>query len=372
MPSSTDSSFITDFPLVTGTDVSNNFTASLESLVNATTSGQVAPKRLLDFAIFRTGLWLFRNGWKIVSPPGLLGNLLIIIVTSRMKPFNSTSLFMTSLAVVDLLATSFRIPFNLLRFTTTTICQLMWYLYNALPLFSNWILVLWTIERLIAVQFPLRVMEWCTVKRTAFSIIAAGIFSFAVDIPWSYTQIISPKGDRCVIRDESREFIYKLWYKVDSSIHIFIPMIIIFLCNILIIYRLQQTTKRHKEMTSNEESRRKREKEQRNTTITLLTVSFAFLILHTPITVYNCMAMSTIVINDREVRATWEFINFVGLTVAEFQNSVNFYLYFLTGRRYRKAFYSLIVPCRKTPTSKSKGFESVTKLTGASTVTNGT
>lgn len=353
MPPTTDSSFITGLPLVTSTNFTDNSTLSLESPVNATISGQESPNRLLDYAIFQTGLWLFRNGWKIVSPPGLLGNVLIVVTTSRMRPFNSTSLFVISLAVVDLLVISCRISFRRVPFSSTTICQLRWYFYNALPLFSNWILVLWTIERFLAVQFPLRVMDWCTVKRTAISIIAAGIFSFAVDIPWAVSYILAPAGDRCFIRYESREFMYEIWYAVDSSIHIFIPMGIIFLCNSLIIYRLQQSTKRHMQMTSHDESRQKREKEQRNTTITLLTVSFAFLILHAPLAVYNCMAMSTIEITDRDVRATWEFVNFVGLSVAEVQNGINFYLYFLTGRRYREAIYSLIVPCRKTPGSQS-------------------
>ena len=289
---------------------------------------------------------MFGNSWKIVAPPGLLGNAIIMIVTLKMKPFNSTSLFMLLLAMVDFLLICARIPFKTVPFSSTFICRTMWYLYNAFPLYSNYILLLWTIERFIAVQFPLRVMEWCTLKRTTIAILAAGVFSFSVNIAWPVSIIGKPSGGGCVLYDDKWEFIYKYWYNVETSILVFIPMIIIGLCNIKIIHCLRQLTKRHQQMTSNEESRQKKEKEQRNTTITLLSVSFAFLILHTPLAIYNCLALSTTRMTDQEAIASWDFFNFFGQIMMELQNSVN-YLYFLTARRYRLILSKLFLPCRK-------------------------
>ena len=104
--------------------------------------------------------------------------------------------------------------------------------------------------------------------------------------------------------------------------------------------------KRHQQMISNGESRQKRDKEQRNTTLTLLAVCFAFLILHTPLAVYNCMAMTAITFCDNQVRVNWYFINYFGLTMAEVQNSINFYSYFLIERRYRQLTFSLLVSCK--------------------------
>lgn len=132
----------------------------------------------------------------------------------------------------------------------------------------------------------------------------------------------------------------------------------------MIICRLQQSTKRHRKMTSNEESKQKREQEQRNTTITLLSVSFAFLILHTPLAIYNCMAMSAIQLTDQQALANWYFINHFGLTMMEVQNSINFYLYFLTGRRYRAVTFSLFFPCRRIHMSKGKSLATTTNTTG--------
>ena len=337
---------------------------SFEYVSNATDEARTQPKGVKEYSIYIAAVWLFNNSWKVVAPPGLLGNLVIIIVSLKINPFNSTTLFMISLAVVDLVLICLRIAMKAIQLDSTALCQSMWYLYNALPLFSNYILLFWTIERLIAVQVPLRVLEICTLTRTAIIIVAVGIFSFLVNIAWPVSIVKYPSGIGCTITRDKRKFIYEVWYKVDTSFVIFIPMIVIFLCNIIIIHGLQQSTKRHQKMTINEESRHKREKEQRNTTITLLSVSFAFLILHTPLAVYNCMAMAANQLRDPEVRATWYFINHLGLTVVEVQNSINFYLYFLTGRRYRKVTFNFFAPCRKICTDNGKRPASATKTTG--------
>lgn len=341
----------------------DNLTSASFEYVDLTTSAGPRQKTFMDYDIYKTADWLFRNSWKMTAPPGLLGNLLIITVTLKMKPFNSTSLFISSLAVIDLCVIVSRIAMKSVPLNSIMICQSMWYLYNAIPIFSNYVLLFWTIGRFIAVQFPLRVGELCTLKRTAVSIVAVGVFSFAVSIPWPVSLVLPPSGIGCAIHRDKKKFMYNVWFKVDSSIFIFIPMIIIFFCNIMIIYGLQQSTKRHQQMTKNEESRQKRDREQRNTTITLLYVSFAFLLLHTPLVIYNFMAISTTVLTDQKARATWKFINSFGLAMAELQNSINFYLYFLTGRRYRQVTLSLFGVCRKVPKATEKCPDSNTNMT---------
>ena len=167
--------------------------------------------------------------------------------------------------------------------------------------------------------------------------------SFSVNIVWPVNIIVAPNGKGCILYMDKRDFIYEIWFKVDSSIFVFIPMIIIFLCNIMIICRLQQSTKRHHQMTQNDVSIQKREKEQRKTTIILLSVSIAFLLLHTPYAVYNCLAMVDALTGDQEAYAKWTFFNYFGMTTAGLQNSVNFFLYFLSGRRYRRTVCGLFI-----------------------------
>ena len=267
-----------------------------------------------------------------------------------MKPFNSTSLFMISLALVDLSTLCTRIAFKEIRLKTTAECQVMWYLYNALPMYSNYILLFWTLERVIAVQFPLQASAWCTVKRAAIVIAATGVFSFGLYVTLLFIVVRSSLSSTgCRPRVNMMHFMVDIWYKVDASLFIFIPMTVIILSNMVIITRLKQSTRRHQQMTRSNEARLKRERDQRNTTITLIVVCIVFVVLHMPLAIYNCFALSKIGKGNQQTIANWEFVNDLGLVIAELQNSMNFYLYFWTGRRYRQVTFSILFPCRRGP-----------------------
>ena len=344
-----------------------NFTQSFENATTTVLSSATYVKPFYEYDIFKMGQKIYKNGWKVTVPPGLFGNMMIILATLKMKPFNSTSLFMISLAVVDLSTACVRIPAKEVKLETTTHCKVMVYLYNALPMYSNYILLFWTLERVIAVQFPLRASSFCTVKRTAIVIAATGVFSFGVNVPWPVSMVSQSVRSNCRPSESMTEFIINVWNKVDSSFFIFIPMIVIILSNLVIITRLQQSTKRHQQMTSSNEARLKRERDQRNITITLIVVCVAFVVLHLPLAIYNCFALSKIGTGNQETIANWEFVNNLGLTMMEFQNSLNFYLYFLTGRRYRQVTFSILFPCRS-GSHQGKKMTDSTMVTGVSVV----
>ena len=346
--------------------VTDNFTRSFENSTSIILTQGAYVKPYYEYDIIMTGRLIFRNSWKFVVPTGLFGNLMIIFATMKMKPFNSTSLFMLSLATVDLSVNIFRIPFKLIvNLYSTAACRVMWYLYNVFPVYSNYILFFWTLERVIAVQFPLRAGDWCTVRRTTIVVIATGIFSFAVMLPYPIAFVGRPTGVGCTYHHDMVDFMVDVWRKVDPSIFIFIPMIVIFFSNVLIIIRLYQSTKRHRQMTSSEVAKKRREKEQRNTTITLISVCVAFLLLHMPLAAYNLSLDTVLETNDQEKIANWLFVNMFGLSLMEVQNSVNFYLYFLTGRRYRRFTYTFLLPCRRGSIQQSKT-DTKTASTGVS------
>ena len=346
--------------IVNDTTSAQSNSTIFDDLVNTTAASRgTTLKNYLEYEISKTAIWLFFNNWKIISPPGILGNFIVLVVTLRMKPFNSSSLFMVSLAAVDMFLVCGRIPFKEVALENDASCMSLWYIFNVLPVYSNYILLLWTVERLIAVQFPLRVNDWCTLRNTAIAVVGAGIFSALFCVPWGLSQINFVGTPYCTLDKEWREFMYNIWFYVDTTIFAFIPMVAIFFCNILIIIRLKQSTERHKKMTSSEEARKNREREQRNMTITLLTVSFTFLILHVPTVTYQIASFIRFESTPEE-KANWLFLNAMASTFMELQNSVNFYLYFLSGRRYREQTLKMILICRSRPakdahTEKSTG-----------------
>ena len=135
-------------------------------------------------------------------------------------------------------------------------------------------------------------------------------------------------------------------------------MIVIILAKMVIITRLRQSTKRNQQMTSSNETRIKRERDQRNTTITLVVVCIVFVVFHMPIAIYNCFVLSKFGTGNQEVIANWEFVNALWITMLELQNSMNFYLFFLTGRRYREVRFSVLFLCRRGPSGEKKTVDS--------------
>ena len=144
-----------------------------------------------------------------------------------------------------------------------------------------------------------------------------------------------------------------------------IPMLAILFLNIGIIYRLKASTKRHKTMTSSEEANKQREKVQRNMTISLLTVSFAFIILHTPMSVHNLASFVHFETTEKE-RADWLLLNACSYMLFDAQNSVNFYLYFLSGRKYRQHTLTLLCFWRRRSGMSDSRSERKTALTSMS------
>ena len=198
----------------------------------------------------------------------------------------------------------------------------------------------------------------CTVKRIAIVIATTGIFSFEINMASPISVVSQSRRSSCIISEIIKYFVMNIWYKVDSSFFVFIPMIVIILAKMVIITRLRQSTKRHQQMTSSNETRIKRERDQRNKTITNVVVCIVFVVFHMPIAIYNCFALSKFGTGNQEVIANWEFVNAFEITMLELQNSMNFYLYFLNGRRYREVTFSVLFLCRRGPSGEKKTVDS--------------
>ena len=97
---------------------------------------------------------------------------------------------------------------------------------------------------------------------------------------------------------------FKVYFNRETAFLVLIPMLVILFLNIGIIYRLKASTKRHKTMTNSEETNKQREQVQRNMTISLLTVSFAFIILHTPMAVHNLASFAHFETTERKTALT--------------------------------------------------------------------
>jgi hypothetical protein len=97
--------------------------------------------------------------------PGMITNLLTIIVAANIKPRHTSEMYMITLGVADLSTVVTRCAYqswSLNSDISLAGCIVPQYIVHVSLIYSNMILMSWTIERFIAVTFPMKLVTWCS------------------------------------------------------------------------------------------------------------------------------------------------------------------------------------------------------------------
>ncbi|KAL4232782.1 hypothetical protein ACF0H5_007469 [Mactra antiquata] len=359
----TPSEFILDCDNSTGSNMLYNETIRINctgSDVNATTiQPEVHYVRLEDFTEYQ--VYLFVNNYFVyfTTLPGFITNPLCIIVSLHVKPFRTSELYMLTLGITDWVHVIARFTLRQLTYfnveQTNFVCKLIMFVANFSLVYSNFVVMAWTIERFIAVIVPLKLSSWCTMRNTSALLIVLCI----IDVALSTTYIFETKKGAYTDGVEEIHFCYysqfyfDYWAHIESVYYIYIPMLVVCSCNLVILLRVRAMTKARIQMAGNQDIVDKRTKEQRQMTILLVTVSAGFVILHIPMVL---VVIFGYLYNYIELFYTnkLHYVQFImlvtiGYSITEFQNSINFFLYCITGTKFRNAFLRIICCCRAKP-----------------------
>lgn len=162
---------------------------------------------------------------------GFVGNTLacIVLLSTHLK-LRSSSYYLSALAVADngcllcffVVYCSSKDIFELFR--KEGFCQLVVYLTYVFSFLSVWLIVAFTVERFIAVQYPLKKPYICTVSRAKTIVVTlTGISSIANIYHFWFAAVV---GDECQLRVEYQHFAEIVNY-VDTVITLIIPVILI-------------------------------------------------------------------------------------------------------------------------------------------------
>ena len=146
-------------------------------------------------------------------------------------------------------------------------------------------------------------------------------------------------------------------YYQDTVVNSCIPASLVFAGNLMIIIHLTKARRNREAMNSGTQQ----QTEDNSTAVMLIAISITFLITTLPLTIFLYSQTKWFDLNtwDGKVERS---LTFSTLTQLCYTNSmINFWMYFLTGKKFRDAFMAIFIRCRKTPTTRPITSEAIFK-----------
>ncbi|XP_053395044.1 cysteinyl leukotriene receptor 1-like [Mercenaria mercenaria] len=307
---------------------------------------------LSNYVEYRLSVYLWKSLPPVLLLLGSAGNLLAILVLMRRKNRQSTSaLYLTALAVSDLLMLWtgllrqwIKYTFNIdVRDMSVFGCKVHVFLVYVALSCSSWFLVAFTFERFVAVWFPHKNKTVCSRKKAVISTIVISACLILLNSHWLYWVNLRPIYInnttfqlRCdVIKVDFYQVFYRKWKWVDICVQSLIPLTLISVVNISIISRV--VWRKYKRSTQIAPTSGAKERISQ-LTVMLVTTSTVFIMCTAPISVVIIVYNKRKSGQDLAIHLLWWAV--VNL-LAYLNNTINFMLYFLTGSKFRKQIREL-------------------------------
>ena len=234
---------------------------------------------LNELKLMKVAIALWTYVPPIIITVGVIGNSLAVLVLSRKKVRkNATVVFLISLAFSDtsvllslLLENWLRVALNIrLLDLSAAGCKIHQYFVHFAGHMAAWILVLVSVERLIAVYFPMRHKLWFTWKRAIIMITILCLSFLLYDS--SEVVIYHLKNHACVMNENFQNV---LVVKMGLAIFLFStgPLVVMCTITVAIVAKLVLNRKKGKQKVA-------------ALTGTMVTVNAAFFVTTLPFTIH--------------------------------------------------------------------------------------
>ena len=288
----------------------------------------------------------------IIAAIGTIGNILTLItVTSRQCKKSSFTVYLGALAIFDTLVlytvgtqmwTIFVFGVNYLD-TVPFICKANEFTLYVISGTSSWLVVALTVERAVVTYFPLHSHRFNKPRTGIICVVAIFAFLVCINAHLLYGFEFYDYGNftYCSFVDVNYfDFYHYYWTWIgDFVMYCILPVIIIITANIATVLRVIKSRK----STSSTISETARQRKRHLFVVTLM-VSITFVVLSSPPALWN--AISPYIIEDTGVYTPGQLILETIVYFMWFLNhSLNFYLYILSGRRFRKDLKNALVGC---------------------------
>ena len=295
------------------------------------------------------------NNYKLffLCPLAIIANgLSLYVIKGRMRR-QSSYLYMGFLAIFDTLVIftkTLYLLFGMYRVSMSDAsCKIMIFLNNHFLSYAVWILVAMTFERAFAVWKPLKMHVYCTVRRATVVLLVLAII-FAAQHSYFFDAAVAVMNPRtkvnvCTIKRSYLKF--RAWYSwVDTTVYSFLPTIVIFVLNGVVITGMRKAFTRQMALTNNAKDAGKMT-QHRQMTIMLLTISVTFFLLTTPHAIVLIYSFFWNYRANGKTFATYSLVRTLTFTLSDLNHCINFALYFVSGKQFRREFVRKFKCCTK-------------------------
>ncbi|XP_076439150.1 uncharacterized protein LOC143278023 [Babylonia areolata] len=285
-----------------------------------------------------------------------------IVIMRRMTSGESAiNIYFTAIAVTD---TVFLCTHTLelwilrqfgsgLSIVHSVVCKIHTWLYTGGGTVSCWYLVCMTVHRAMSVVWPHRVNVLCT--RRAVLLVLTGITVFFAVlyahhmIGFEKVYFASYGSYWCTVRPGNDSYLYFLgnvFVYIELLVYCLLPFVFLLAANIVLVWKLFASVKiAGKDLTCGDSDQvQAHRKAASSVTVTVIAVSIAFVVLTLPASIdfiVNHVARHRNTATGFE-RAVEYFIEALTILLGNLNHAVNFYLYCLTGRRFREEFLKVL------------------------------
>ena len=213
---------------------------------------------------------------------------------------------------------------------------------------STWLILAMTFERFYSIIRPHKAASFNTVKKAKITIVCIFVFFTIFNIPHSFLSDVD--GMRCVPWGKATHLIGKFHFYSEMTIAFILPFIFLLIMNCVIINTLRNRSNIRSEIQGqgqNEGQTSKAKSSENQITVTLLVVTFSFLLLTTPFyLVFIYLKLFGMGSTPRSF-ATFYLIYQIGEKSNYTNNAINFFLYVVSGQKFRTDLFQLFVKGHK-------------------------
>ena len=299
----------------------------------------------------------------IIIGVGIVGNSLAVSVFWKDSIKTSASFLFQSLAIADTICLLVAIPVIPVRsyLAYAVRLNLFWeirsyeeaYIWPCMLVArtaSIWVVVLFTVNRYIAVRFPLKSLRWCTISNVKKQLVIVIMFTLLVNIPWFFAIDIKymtfDNGTTYRTFVYEREFakmdVYVIYYKLVfyNTVISATPLVILTVLNIRLMKALKTSRRNQMEMLS------RRQQHDNNVTFLLIIVVVVFITCQLP--AFNNVVIFESTMHQEIVCGGYQFyITPVTNALLLLNSAVNFIIYAVFNKRFRHVLTQTICGSRR-------------------------